>query len=98
MSSCRPSRKLGTTRRRPVEARLNFSYRDDQLLVRDTVRDFVRSRIVPNAEAWNAKGEFPLEILPELATLGLTGLAAPHASGGAATRVVQLAPWMESGG
>jgi len=45
---------------------LNFSYRDDQLLVRDTVRDFVRSRIVPNARAWSDKGEFPLELVPEL--------------------------------
>jgi len=60
---------------------LRFSYRDDQLLVRETVRDFVRSRIVPNADAWNERAEFPLELLPELAALGLTGLAAPHEYG-----------------
>jgi alkylation response protein AidB-like acyl-CoA dehydrogenase len=74
---------------------LNFSFRDDQLLVRDTVRDFVQSRIVPNAAAWNEKGEFPLELLPELAALGLTGLAVPHEYGGAELDTLSIALVME---
>jgi len=74
---------------------LNFSYRDDQLLVRDTVRDFVRSRIVPNADAWSEKGEFPLDLMPELAALGLTGLAVPHEYGGAELDVLTIAMVME---
>jgi len=74
---------------------LNFSYRDDQLLVRDTVRDFVRSRIIPNAHRWNEKGEFPLELLPELAALGLTGLAVPHEYGGAELEALTIALVME---
>jgi alkylation response protein AidB-like acyl-CoA dehydrogenase len=74
---------------------LNFSYRDDQLLVRDTVRAFVRSRIVPNAHSWSEKGEFPLELVPELAGLGLTGLAVPHEFGGAELDVLTIAMVME---
>lgn len=74
---------------------MNFSYRDDQLLVRDTVRDFVRSRIAPSADAWNEKGEFPLELLPELAALGLTGLAVPHEYGGAELDTLTIALVME---
>ena len=74
---------------------MNFSYRDDQLLVRDTVREFVRSRIVPNAAMWNEKGEFPLELLPELAALGLTGLAVPHEYGGAELDTLTIAMVME---
>ena len=74
---------------------MNFSYREDQLLVRDTVRDFVRSRIVPNAPAWTETGEFPLELLPELAALGLTGLAVPHDYGGADLEVLTIALVME---
>jgi hypothetical protein len=74
---------------------LNFSYRDDQLLVRDTVRDFVRSRIIPNARAWSDAGEFPLELVPELAALGLTGLAVPHEYGGAELDVLTIALVME---
>ena len=74
---------------------MNFSYRDDQLLVRDTVRDFVRSRILPNADAWSEKGEFPLELLPELASLGLLGLAAPAELGGAGLELLTIALVME---
>ena len=74
---------------------MRFSYRDDQLLVRETVRDFVRSRIVPNADAWNERAEFPLELLPELAALGLTGLAAPHEYGGAELDTLCIAMVME---
>ena len=74
---------------------MRFSYRDDQLLVRETVRDFVRSRIVPNADAWNERAEFPLELLPELAALGLTGLAVPHEYGGADLDTLCIAMVME---
>lgn len=74
---------------------MNFSYREDQLLVRDTVRDFVRSRIVPNADAWSEKAEFPLELLPELAALGLTGLAVPHEYDGAGLDTLSIAMVME---
>jgi alkylation response protein AidB-like acyl-CoA dehydrogenase len=74
---------------------LRFAYRDDQLLVRDTVRDFVRAQIVPNAVAWNATAEFPVALLPELAALGLTGLAVPHEYGGAGLDALSIAMVME---
>ena len=74
---------------------MRFGYREDQLLVRDTVRDFVRTRITPNADAWNEKGEFPRELLPELAALGLTGLAVPHEYGGAELDTLTSAMVME---
>src|SRR3979490_113387 len=95
MSSCRRSRRPGTTRPRRAERPLNFSYREEQLLVRDTVRDFVRARIIPSAAAWNEKGEFPLELVPALAALGLTGLAVPHEYGGAELDVLTIALVME---
>jgi alkylation response protein AidB-like acyl-CoA dehydrogenase len=63
--------------------------------VRDTLRDFVRSRIVPNAEAWNAAAEFPLALLPDLAALGLTGIAVPHEYGGAGLDTLTSAMVME---
>lgn len=74
---------------------MDLRYRDDQLLVRDTVRDFVRSRIVPNADAWNDAAEFPLELLPELASLGLLGLAVPAEHGGAGLDMLTIALVME---
>jgi len=74
---------------------VDFRYRDDQLLVRDTVRDFVRTRIAPNAREWSEKGEFPLTLLPELASLGLLGLAVPAEYGGAGLDMLTIALVME---
>ncbi len=74
---------------------MNFAYRDEQLLVRDTVRDFVATRVAPNADAWSEAGEFPLDLLPELAALGLTGLAVPAEYGGAGLDMLSIALVME---
>ena len=61
---------------------MDLRYRDDQLAVRDAVRDFVRDRISPRAAEWNEQGQFPMALLPELAAVGLTGLAVPVEHGG----------------
>jgi len=74
---------------------VRFDYRDDQLAVRDAVRDFGRGRIAPNAEKWSESGAFPLELLPELARLGLLGLAVPAELGGAALDTLTIALVME---
>ncbi len=74
---------------------MNFGHREDQLLVRDTVRDFARTRIAPNADAWSEAGTFPLELLPELARLGLLGLAVPHEYGGAGLDTLTIALVLE---
>ena len=74
---------------------MEFRYRDDQLLVRDTVREFARARIVPNADAWSDAGEFPVGLLPEFASLGLTGLAVPQDLDGAGLDTLTIAMVME---
>ncbi len=63
---------------------MDLRYRDDQLAVRDAIRAFVRERIVPRAALWSEQGEFPMPLLPELASVGLTGLTIPeeHAGSG----------------
>jgi alkylation response protein AidB-like acyl-CoA dehydrogenase len=74
---------------------VDFGYRDDQLAVRGAVREFARERIVPNAAKWSEAGAFPTELLPELARLGLTGLAVPVELGGAGLDVLTIALVME---
>jgi hypothetical protein len=74
---------------------VDFDYRDDQLAIQGAVRDFARGRIVPNAEKWSEAGAFPTELLPELAQLGLTGLAVPVDLGGAGLDVLTIALVME---
>ena len=61
---------------------MDLRYRDDQLAVRDAVREFVRDRIVPRAADWSEQGAFPMPLLPELASVGLTGLTIPAEYGG----------------
>ena len=70
---------------------MDLRYRDDQLAVRDAVRAFARERIVPRAAEWSEAGEFPLPLLPELARVGLTGLAVPADLGGAGLDTVTTA-------
>ena len=74
---------------------MRFDYPDDQLAVRDAVRDFARERIAPNAEKWSEAGEFPVALLPELAQLGLLGLAVPPELGGAGLDTLTTALVME---
>lgn len=46
----------------------------EELELRATVRNFVRSEIKPNIAQWYEEARFPLEIVPEMAKLGLLGM------------------------
>ena len=46
----------------------------DEIALRDTVRSFVDSTIKPNIANWYESAVFPLEIVPEMAKLGLLGM------------------------
>jgi glutaryl-CoA dehydrogenase len=47
---------------------------DEERAIRDTVRRFVRERVLPDVGDWFEKGVFPRELLGELAKLGLYGM------------------------
>jgi glutaryl-CoA dehydrogenase len=47
---------------------------DEEKAIRDTVRQFVRDRIVPNVGEWFEEGIVPGELTKELASLGLFGM------------------------
>jgi glutaryl-CoA dehydrogenase len=46
----------------------------DELTLRETVRGFVDTVIKPNIADWYERAEFPLEIVPRMAELGLLGM------------------------
>ncbi|MGQ3382369.1 acyl-CoA dehydrogenase family protein [Glutamicibacter sp. TV12E] len=46
----------------------------EELALRDTVRGFVKEHIKPNIAQWYNDAVFPLEIVPEMAKLGLLGM------------------------
>ncbi|MEZ4225594.1 MAG: acyl-CoA dehydrogenase family protein [Polyangiaceae bacterium] len=54
-------------------AALDEHLSEDERMIRDTVRRFVRERYLPRAGALFEKGEFPSDLIPEIAELGLLG-------------------------
>lgn len=49
---------------------------------RDTMRSFVSSRITPNADDWDEKGEIPWELHAEIGALGVWGFGIDEKYGG----------------
>ena len=57
---------------------LDLLLSQEERAIRDTVRDWVRERVLPEIETWFELGEFPLEVAKELGAMGLLGM---HLSG-----------------
>jgi alkylation response protein AidB-like acyl-CoA dehydrogenase len=55
----------------------------EQQLIRDTVREFARERVAPVAEELDRESRFPVELVREMAKLGLLGIPIPEEHGGA---------------
>jgi glutaryl-CoA dehydrogenase len=47
---------------------------DEERMIRDTVRQFVRDRVLPGIEDWFEAAHFPKEVAPEIGKLGLLGM------------------------
>ncbi|OLC55242.1 MAG: acyl-CoA dehydrogenase [Chloroflexi bacterium 13_1_40CM_4_68_4] len=74
---------------------MNFTLDDEHLLIQRSIREFAQERLVPNARRWDEEERFPLELLPELATVGLTGITVPTELGGAGLDVLGNAVALE---
>ena len=53
---------------------LEFLLTPEEVALRDSVRAFVDTEIRPNIALWYDKAHFPLELIPEMAKLGLLGM------------------------
>jgi len=62
---------------------MDFRLTDDQELLRRSVREFAESEIRPHVMSWDEAQRFPMELLPRLGDLGLTGIQFPECYGGA---------------
>jgi glutaryl-CoA dehydrogenase len=47
---------------------------EEERAIRDTIRQFVHERVLPEVGDWFERGVFPRELMPELARLGLFGM------------------------
>jgi glutaryl-CoA dehydrogenase len=54
--------------------RIDAHLSDEERLIRDTVRGFVRDRVLPGIDGWFEAGIFPKEMAGEMAGLGLLGM------------------------
>jgi glutaryl-CoA dehydrogenase len=53
----------------------------EELMIRDTIRDFVSDEIIPIIEKYNREGQFPMQLIPKMAELGLFGTTLPQQYG-----------------
>jgi len=67
---------------------MNLPLTQEQMMVRDMVRDFARSEIEPRAQVYNESGEYPADLVGKLGELGLFGMMVPEEYGGAAAGAV----------
>src|SRR5262245_26782223 len=56
---------------------------EEQILLRNTARDFARRELAPHAAEWDREARFPKEALAELGRLGFMGMLVPEEYGGA---------------
>ncbi|PCI39322.1 MAG: acyl-CoA dehydrogenase [Elusimicrobia bacterium] len=63
---------------------MDFSLTEDQIMARDTARDFAEKRLKPNAEKFDEEEFIPIEFYREAGELGFFGLMIPEEYGGLA--------------
>ena len=70
---------------------MNYELRDEQELLRRTVRDFAESKVAPVAEELDREERFPYDLVAEMAALGLMGIPIAEEYGGAGADTVSYA-------
>lgn len=74
---------------------MDFSFTSDQLLVRDTVRQFMEAEMRPLLREYDRSEKFPAEQIRRLGELGCCGMLIPEEYGGSATDTVTYALMIE---
>ncbi|MCB9577813.1 MAG: acyl-CoA dehydrogenase family protein [Polyangiaceae bacterium] len=74
---------------------MDFELPEQHRILRASVREFCEREIRPRARAWDAEERFPMEIVPQLAELGLLGIRIPEEYGGAAMDTLAYAICVE---
>jgi butyryl-CoA dehydrogenase len=61
---------------------MDFSLSDHQLLIRDTVRQFMETEVRPHVKDWERTDHFPRDAIQKLGALGCCGMLMPEEWGG----------------
>lgn len=62
---------------------MDFELPQSHQILRKTVREFCQREVAPFAKEWDENEQFPSELVPKLASLGLLGISIPEVYGGA---------------
>jgi alkylation response protein AidB-like acyl-CoA dehydrogenase len=74
---------------------MNFSFNEEQLLIKQTAKEFAETEIAPSAVERDIKGEFPYEIVKKLGELGFMGMMVSPEWGGAGLDTISYVLAME---
>jgi short/branched chain acyl-CoA dehydrogenase len=69
---------------------MDFDFTDEHNALRSMVREFADDRIAPYAEQWDTEHYLPTEVVREMGDLGLFGITADEAWGGAGADFTSL--------
>lgn len=78
-----------------IKETMNFSLNKDQILLKQTIRDFVEKEVIPYAKEWDEKEEVPLNTLKKLGSMGIMGVTIDQKYGGAGLDTVSIAVIIE---
>lgn len=74
---------------------MDFELTDDQVAIRDMVREMARNEIAPHSLEWDERQEFPRDVFGTLGELGLLGILIPEEHGGAGLGYVEYVTVLE---
>ncbi len=69
---------------------MNFELTEDQILIKEMIRDFAQNEVKPRAKALEESHQFPDELLRMLADLGILGMSVPAKYSGIKTDTLSL--------
>ena len=61
---------------------MDFEFSEEQVAIRDTIRELVQDRVAPRAAEIDEKGEYPKDIEKLFAQNGILGIPFPEQYGG----------------
>ncbi len=70
---------------------MDFTYTEEQQHLRRSVREFAEGEIAPHVMEWDEVSHFPIEIIPNLAQMGLLGVIFPEKYGGSGLGYIEYA-------
>ncbi|GAC1646462.1 MAG: hypothetical protein NVS9B15_04530 [Acidobacteriaceae bacterium] len=68
---------------------MDFRLNEEQTQLQQQLRQFAHQEIAPNVMKWDEHGEFPLEVVKQLGTMGIMGIIFPPEYGGAGMGYVE---------